>query len=88
MTNKENFISFSDNNFRSLQSLTKRKLFSYLAFYKQKIRIFTSSIYDTSRSSGHMFFSYEDAAARISVEVALEDCTKAPTSLEGSSHLY
>jgi hypothetical protein len=68
--NKENFLSFSGNSIRSLQALSTRKIFSHLAFYKQKIRIFTSSIYDTSRCSVHMFVSSEDAAASLSHEIA------------------
>jgi hypothetical protein len=55
---------FQVNSIRSLQALLTRKLSAHLAFYKQNIRIFTSSIYGTSRSIGHMFVSSEDAAAR------------------------
>jgi len=75
--NRENFISFSGNSIR-LQTLPTGKCFSYLAFYKQKIRIFTSSINDTSRSSGHMFVSSEeDCSANISRNCffSAEDCT-------------
>jgi hypothetical protein len=52
------------NSIRSLRALPTRKLSAHLAFYEQNIRIFASSIFDTSRSIGHVFLSSEGAAAR------------------------